>query len=119
MKDPADKIRKARERAARRERRKLERLQHKLAEQGELSDWEAEFSDSVSERLDKYGSAFHDPEKGRMSDALSFAQKKIMADMRKKARKLEKKPVEEREETEHRPPPKRPFLKLVKSGEEE
>lgn len=86
MTTPYDKVKKARERAARRERRKLERLRLELEQTGELSDWEAEFSESVAERLDEYGAAFHDPEKGKMSEALSYAQKKIMADMRKKLR---------------------------------
>ena len=50
-----EKHRKARERSARNAQRKLERLRRQLGEAGELSDWEDEFSESVTERLDKYG----------------------------------------------------------------
>lgn len=81
-----DKERKARERAARNAQRKIDRLRRTLGEAGELSEWEAEFSGSVSERLDKYGSAFHDLEKGRPGDALSFAQKRVVAALNKKAK---------------------------------
>lgn len=77
---------KAKARAARNAKRKLERLRKKLAETGELTDWEAEFSDSVTDRLDTFGSAFADPEKGRRSDALSFAQKKVVSALNKKAK---------------------------------
>jgi hypothetical protein len=81
-----EKERKARERSARNAQRKLERLRRTLSASGELSDWEDEFSESVTERLDKYGSAFHDLEKGRPGDALSFAQKRVLASLNKKAK---------------------------------
>jgi len=81
-----EKERKTRERSARNAQRKLERLRRTLSEAGELSDWEDEFSDSVVERLDQYGSAFHDLEKGRPGDALSFAQKRVVAALNKKAK---------------------------------
>ena len=77
---------KAKARAARNAQRKLDRLRSKLKEQGDLTDWEDEFSESVSERLEKFGSAFSDPEKGRRSDALSFSQKKVVAALNKKAK---------------------------------
>ena len=77
---------KAKARSARNAQRKLERLRTKLKESGELTEWEDEFSESVTERLEKYGSAFADPEKGRRSDALSFAQKKIVSALNKKAK---------------------------------
>lgn len=85
-----EKERKTRERAARNAQRKLERLRRTLGETGELSDWEEEFSDSVVERLDKYGAAFHDLEKGRPGDALSFAQKRVVAGLNKKAKEQRK-----------------------------
>ncbi|MGB0907560.1 MAG: hypothetical protein ACPGVT_08705 [Maricaulaceae bacterium] len=84
---------KTRERAARNAKRKLERLHLKLKEAGELTEWEEEFSTSVTERLDQFGSAFRDLEKGRPSDALSFAQKRVVASLKKKAKT--KKPVDE------------------------
>lgn len=87
---------KTRERAARNAKRKLERLHHKLKESGELTEWEDEFSTSVTERLDQFGSAFRDLEKGRPGDALSFAQKRVVASLKKKAKT--KKPVDENED---------------------
>lgn len=81
-----EKHRKARERSARNAQRKLERLRRTLGESGDLSDWEDEFSESVTERLDKYGSAFADLQKGRPGDALSFSQKRIVAALNKKAK---------------------------------
>jgi len=77
---------KAKERSARNAQRKLKRLSSKLSEEGKLTDWEEEFTGSVTERLDKFGSAFQDPEKGRPSDALSFAQKKVMSALNKKVK---------------------------------
>jgi len=84
---------KARIRSARNARRKLERLHRTLSEQGEISDFENEFGESVLERLDQFGSAFQDREKGRPGDALSFAQKRVVAAMNKKVKDLKKRPV--------------------------
>jgi hypothetical protein len=39
-----------------------------------LSDWEEEFLGSVEERLNTYGSAFVDPDKGAMNAPLSLRQ---------------------------------------------
>ena len=88
-----EKERKTRERAARNARRKLERLHKTLSDKGEITDFENEFGESVVERLDKFGSAFNDREKGRPGDALSFAQKRVVAAMNKKVKELKKKPV--------------------------
>ncbi|MEP3890885.1 MAG: hypothetical protein ABJN69_10480 [Hellea sp.] len=85
---------KTRERAARNARRKLERLHKTLSDKGAITDFENEFGESVVERLDKFGSAFHDREKGRPGDALSFAQKRVVAAMNKKVKELKNKPVE-------------------------
>jgi len=90
-----EKERKTRERAARNARRKLERLHKTLADKGEITDFENEFGESVVERLDKFGSAFNDLEKGRPGDALSFAQKRVVAAMNKKVKELKKKPAGE------------------------
>ncbi|MDB2437765.1 hypothetical protein N9W89_03545 [Hellea sp.] len=89
-----EKERKTRERAARNARRKLERLHRTLSDKGEITDFENEFGESVVERLDKFGSAFHDREKGRPGDALSFAQKRVVAAMNKKVKELKKKPTD-------------------------
>lgn len=84
---------KRRERSARNARRKIERLHRTLIEEGEISDFENEFGEGVMERLDKFGSAFHDFEKGRPGDALSFAQKRVVAAMNKKVKTLKKKAI--------------------------
>ena len=81
---------KMRERSARNAQRKLERLHRTLKDKGEISDFEDEFAESVSERLDKFGSAFQDREKGRPGDALSFAQKRVVAAMNRKVKDLKK-----------------------------
>ena len=39
-----------------------------------LSDWEGEFIASVSERVEKYGRAFRDAEKGSLGSSLSVRQ---------------------------------------------
>lgn len=70
--------------------RKLRKLATKLEGHEELTDWEAEFTEEVSERLDKYGSAFKDPEKGRLDEPLSFAQKAILSQLNKKSRDADK-----------------------------
>lgn len=77
---------KTKARAARNAQRKITRLSKKLSESGDLTEWEEEFAGSVSERLDKFGSAFQDPQLGRPADALSFSQKKVVAALNKKAK---------------------------------
>lgn len=89
-----EKYAKTRERSARNAKRKLERLHRTLIEKGEISEFENEFGESVVERLDKFGSAFRDREKGRPGEALSFAQKRVIAAMNKKVKDLKKKPSE-------------------------
>ena len=86
-----EKHRKARERSARNAQRKLQRLRAKLTEEGEISEFEAEFSDSVLERIDEFGAAFADPQLGRPGDALSAAQKRVVAGMNRKAKDLRRK----------------------------
>ncbi len=91
--------------------RKAQRLIRKLAAQGnapettdpetgevkpgqgaiDYSQWENEFLSEVDQRLEKYGSAFHDLGKGRKEEALSTLQtvklKEIAAKARGKKRK--------------------------------
>lgn len=98
-----EKEQKTRERSARNAQRKLERLHRTLKEQGEISEFEDEFAESVSERLDKFGSAFQDREKGRPGDALSFAQKRVMSAMNRKVKDLKKKPPSDGPEDLDRP----------------
>lgn len=57
----------------------------------DYSQWETEFLTQVDQRLEKYGSAFHDLSKGRKEEALSSLQtvklKEIAAKARGKKRK--------------------------------
>ena len=57
----------------------------------DFSAWENEFLGEVGQRLEKYGSAFHNLAKGRAEDALSLLQtvklKEIAAKARGKKRK--------------------------------
>lgn len=60
-----------------------------LAEQGlgpPLSDWEKQFLEEVEERIETYGSAFHDLEKGPADEALSALQQVKLREIDKKAR---------------------------------
>jgi hypothetical protein len=98
-----EKEQKTRERSARNAQRKLERLHRTLKEQGEISEFEDEFAESVSERLDRFGSAFQDREKGRPGDALSFAQKRVVSAMNRKVKDLKKKPPSDGPEDLERP----------------
>ena len=88
------KLEKARKRSARKAKSKLSRLHKDLSDLGEISDFEDEFGESVLDRLDKFGSAFYNSEKGNLSDALSFAQKRVLSAMTKKVKNLKNpKPV--------------------------
>lgn len=74
----------------------------------DYSQWENEFLTEVDQRLEKFGSAFHDLSKGRKEEALSNLQtvklKEIAAKARGKARKglTTKKPLG----WKNRPPPR-------------
>ncbi len=60
-----------------------------LAEQGlgpPLSDWEKQFLEEVEQRIETYGSAFHDLEKGGADEALSALQFVKLREIDKKAR---------------------------------
>ena len=83
-----DKMAKARARSAANAKRKIARLHAKLTELGHISDFEDEFGESVLERLETFGSAFNDLEKGRAGDALSIAQRQVVARMNKKVKDL-------------------------------
>lgn len=76
------------ERKKRKALRKI-RKAAQLAEQGlgpPLSDWEKQFLDEVEERIETYGSAFHDPDKGAADEALSALQHAKLREIGKKAR---------------------------------
>lgn len=75
---------------------KLARAKRKAEESGEtieFSDWEAEFLASVGERLEEFGSAFANPEKGDLSEPLSALQSRKIKEIEKKAAGKERKPM--------------------------
>lgn len=69
--------------------RKLRRAAAKATDEGGpgLTNWEQEFVEGVTGRLETYGSAFRDPGKGNLEDALSQRQAQIVRVIDKKARK--------------------------------
>lgn len=76
------------ERKKRKALRKL-RKAAELAERGEgppLSDWEREFLEEVEERIETFGSAFADPEKGNLEEPMSALQTRKLKEIDKKAR---------------------------------
>lgn len=86
-------LREAERKHARRVALKALRRAKKIAETSgvKLSDWEGEFLGSVEERIEKYGRAFGDPEKGMPGSSLSIRQtikvKEIAAKASGKTRK--------------------------------
>lgn len=51
-----------------------------------LSDWERTFLEEVEARIETYGSAFADPDKGRLEDPLSALQSEKLREIDRKAR---------------------------------
>lgn len=72
----------------------------KASEAG-LSDWEAEFLSSVEERLNTFGSAFSDPDKGQTSAPLSLRQGLKVRQISKKGEKA----------APQKPKPKKPLAR--------
>jgi hypothetical protein len=68
--------------------RKLRRAAERAGQEGapELTTWEKEFVEGVTERLETYGSAFRDPGKGRLEEALSARQTHVVRVIDKKSR---------------------------------
>lgn len=52
----------------------------------DFSGWEEEFLSEVAARLDTYGSAFADPGKGRLEEALSVLQAQKLREIERKAK---------------------------------
>lgn len=76
--------------------RRLARTRRKVAEtksEDALSEWEDEFISSVEDRLETYGSAFNDPDKGKLDEALSGLQAAKLREIEKKAAGKERKPM--------------------------
>jgi len=68
--------REERQKAAKRAALRALRKAQKAADAAgvKLSDWEGEFIASVSERVEKYGRAFRDAEKGNLGSSLTVRQ---------------------------------------------
>ncbi|MEL7128261.1 MAG: hypothetical protein AAGK23_01825 [Pseudomonadota bacterium] len=73
-------------------KRKALRKLRKAAERAEaeggpgLSDWEREFVEEVEARVEKFGSAFADPDKGNLDEPLSALQARKLKEIDKKSR---------------------------------
>lgn len=85
------------EKKTRKALRRLARAKRAAEQAGEdsqkLSEWEDEFIDSLEERLDKFGSAFNDPDKGALDEALSSRQTLKLREIEKKAKGKDRKPM--------------------------
>jgi len=67
--------------------RALKRAKKEAEEKGvDLSDWEDEFLGSVETRVEKFGRAFRDPEKGGPAASLSMRQSVKLKEIAGKAR---------------------------------
>lgn len=77
------------EKKTRKALRKLKRAAERAAVEGGpgLTDWEKQFVEGVSTRLETYGSAFRDPQKGSLDEALSARQTHVVRAIDKKGRK--------------------------------
>jgi len=76
------------ERKKRKALRKL-RKAAELAARGEgppLSDWERAFLEEVEQRIEEFGSAFADPDKGSLEEPMSALQTQKLREIDKKAR---------------------------------
>jgi hypothetical protein len=76
--------------------RRLQRARQKIEASDKadtLSDWEDEFLGSVADRLETYGSAFNDPDKGPLDNALSGLQTAKLREIEKKAAGKTRKPM--------------------------
>ena len=58
-----------------------------------LSEWEGEFLDSLEGRLETFGSAFADPDKGSLDEPLSSRQALKLREIEKKAKGKARKPM--------------------------
>ena len=87
--------------------RRLKRAAER-AEAGEgaspLNDWEREFVAGVTQRLETYGSAFRDPSKGHLEEALSARQTQVTRAIEKKTQPKRKAVPGEREKAEAKRP---------------
>jgi hypothetical protein len=81
----------SRERAKRAALNALKRARRAADRTGtSLSEWEGEFLGSVEERVEQYGRAFRDPEKGHAAASLSLRQTVKLKEIGAKANGKEK-----------------------------
>ena len=75
--------------------RKLKQVAERAGAQdgADLTDWEKDFVSGVQERLETYGSAFRDPTKGALDEALSQRQTQVVRALDKKTREKAKTPL--------------------------
>src|SRR5438477_12705301 len=86
-KSPGEQRARQRARAKRAALRALQKTRAAVAENGaDLSEWENEFLGSVEERVETYGRAFGDPEKGTPGASLSIRQGGKLKEIAAKAR---------------------------------
>ncbi|WP_300541014.1 hypothetical protein [Maricaulis sp.] len=101
-------VRKIDEKKTRRALRRLSRARKAADEAGtpdrELSEWEGEFLGSLEERLETYGSAFNDPDKGNTEEALSARQTVKLREIEKKAKGKARKPMSRGQGFRRKPP---------------
>jgi hypothetical protein len=85
------------EKKTRKALRKIARARRAAEESGsedtQLSEWEDEFIGSVEDRLNKFGSAFGDPEKGNLDEPLSGRQSSKLREIHKKTSGKARKPM--------------------------
>ena len=90
-------VRKIDEKKTKRALRRLARAKQAAEEAGTpdvaLSEWEGEFLGSLEDRLETYGSAFNNPEKGNTEEALSNRQALKLREIEKKAAGKARKPM--------------------------
>ena len=89
-KAPADPVQAARKAAQRAALNALKRARRRAEKAGVvLSEWEDGFLGSVAERVETYGRAFGDPEKGAPGQALSALQARKLKEIVAKAKEGE------------------------------
>ncbi len=75
---------------------RLRRAQAKketLGDDDKFTEWEDEFVGGLEERLEKFDSAFVDPEKGRSGEALSYRQAYKLKEIEDKVKGKKRKPM--------------------------
>ena len=109
------------QRKTRKALRKLRQAAESAEEEGApgLTTWEKDFVEGVTTRLEKYGSAFRDPGKGRLEEALSNRQQQVTRAITAKTRKAKaaaKLPASATKEDAAKPAPRSTFQRKSTLG---